>query len=58
MVEDASGKLRLIIDARYTSPFLQYICTYFQTIWDLVSILTIEGFGTAGYHNWLLQPEH
>lgn len=63
VVEDASGKLRLILDARYTNLFLNYICTYFQTIWDLVRILTRGGFGhmldfKAGYHHWLLQPDY
>lgn len=45
VVEDASGKRRLIIDARYTNVFLQYLRTYFQTVWTFVNQAQWPGFG-------------
>ena len=60
---DASGKLRFTVDARYTNLFLQYVRCYFQTIWDLMRILSRNGYGyvfdfKAGYHHWLLAAQH
>ena len=61
VVADASGKLRLIVNARYTNLFVQGVRCYFQTIWDLVRILSRDGYVfdfKAGYLHWLLAAQH
>lgn len=58
----ASGKERLILDARYTIRFLQYFRCSFESLRSAIPVLTGSQWGyvldlKSGYHHFLVTPE-